>query len=115
MIDTSSCIMSPYRVAQSRFRCANAWHVGVIVPARDEADLIAACLRSVLASIDECGQDECGQVASAQVVVVADSCVDATATIAEGVIGTRGDVVRCSLQSVGRARQIGTAHLLRRL
>ena len=69
--------------------------VAVVIPARDEADLIARCL----SSID-----------SARIIVVADGCADNTAEIAR----SRGvEVIEIDEANVGLARAIGCQAALR--
>ena len=77
-------------------------HTVVVVPARDEACSISACVSSILVSAAVSGID------ALDVVVVADSCRDATPTIARWALRGRGVVVECNVASVGRARAIGT-------
>ncbi|MEU6847743.1 glycosyltransferase [Streptomyces sp. NPDC046716] len=80
--------------------------VAVIVPAHNEAPLIAACLRSV--------REAARHVAPLPVVVVvvADACSDATATVA----AEHGAVVlRIDDHNVGAARAAGARHTLRLL
>lgn len=73
----------------------------IVIPARDEAALVARCLESVLAA----------RRADCRVVVVADSCVDDTATIARGFDGV--EVVEVTYANVGAARAAGVAFGLR--
>jgi len=69
--------------------------VAVVIPARDEADLIARCLASI---------------GAARIIVVADSCVDNTAQIAR----SRGaEVIEISDANVGLARAVGCEAALR--
>jgi len=83
------------------------WSVGVVIPARDEAATIAACVASVLRSLD--GD---ARVGNTYVVVVADACTDRTPAIAARAIGTRGEVVMSHARCVGTARQRGTERVL---
>lgn len=69
--------------------------VAVVIPARDEADLIARCVSSI---------------GSARIIVVADSCADNTAEIAR----SRGaEVIEIDEANVGLARAIGCEAALR--
>lgn len=72
--------------------------IGVVIPARDEADLIARCLDSVRASCEASDVET-------TVIVVADACRDATATIADAVDGVI--VQRAEVANVGIARASG--------
>ncbi len=88
----------------------DGWSVGVVVPARDEADRIAACVSSLRASLRaSLGDGSCGE---ARIVVVADRCRDATATVARGPLGLLDEVVEVDYGNVGAARRRGTDRLL---
>lgn len=80
----------------------NGWAIGVVIPARNEAAHIARCLCSVLTAID-------ALPLPSYVAVVADICLDETASIAMQLLGSRGRVIECGLGSVGGARRLGTA------
>jgi glycosyltransferase involved in cell wall biosynthesis len=86
------------------------WAIGVVVPARNEAERIGACLRSVLASAKHCSR-----VSICYTVVVADTCDDGTAGIARDVLSHRGGVIECRAGSVGRSRALGTQAVLQYL
>lgn len=78
-------------------------HVGIVIPARDERDLIGRCLASVIDAADTARAQAGVRVT---VVVVADECTDGTASIArafEGVI-----VHEVSGANVGLARATGS-------
>lgn len=79
--------------------------IGVVIPARDEEALVGACLRSVL--------DAAANVAVAvEIVVVADGCVDATASIAASFPGVT--VIELDASNVGSARAAGAELMLDR-
>lgn len=82
------------------------WSVGVVIPACNEEDSIVACLHAVFLTLDRC------LVKASWVVVVADSCADASADLARSALGSRGAVVECSAASPGMARRIGAAEVL---
>jgi glycosyltransferase involved in cell wall biosynthesis len=84
--------------------CNARWKVGIVVPARNESRLIAACLQSLVDAIVEADVD-------AWIVVVADRCDDDTASIAERVLELRGAVYSSHGRTVGAARRLG-AHVL---
>jgi hypothetical protein len=91
-------------------------HVVVAVPARDEADGIAATLRSVCASLDEARRR--GLVRSTLVEVAAHRCVDLTASRAVEVLrGRRGCRVTRDDDSVtvGEVRDLAVRRALARL
>ena len=70
----------------------------VVIPARNEAGLIARCLESV----------QHARVPGSSVIVVADSCTDNTAAIARGFHGI--DVIELNAANVGEARRAGIDH-----
>ena len=72
-------------------------HIAVVIPARNEQELIARCLESVIASATP----------ETSITVVADACTDATAEVARGFAGVR--VVEVDAATVGRARSAGVA------
>ncbi|CAN5361319.1 glycosyltransferase [soil metagenome] len=72
--------------------------VTVVVPARDEAELIAPCLASIRQS---------ALPVDARIIVVADRCVDDTVAISRGFEGV--EVVEIDAAAVGVARAVGFA------
>ncbi|WP_370890558.1 PIG-L family deacetylase [Janibacter sp. GXQ6167] len=83
------------------------WEVGVVIPARNEEDLIARCLDSVTGAIDALNAER--PDVTVRVVVVLDSCTDATADIVAGYPGI--STVTTSAQVVGAARGEGVEAL----
>jgi len=78
-------------------------HIAVVIPARDESELIGRCLESVLAAR---GVVEAARHApSVSVVVVADRCTDDTANVARRFPGVT--VVEIDAGNVGVARSTG--------
>ena len=79
--------------------------IGVVIPARDEEQLIGRCLESVLASarlVD----------ARVDIVVAADGCLDATSAVARRYPGVR--VLELESSNVGAARAAAASVALRR-
>lgn len=85
------------------------WHIAVLIPARDEEVLLPRCLRSVLAA-----QALLPAHASSDVVVVSDSCSDATARIGRKLLRGLGSVVEVHAGNVGIARAIAAQTALAR-
>lgn len=98
--------------------CRPATHVGegapppdvaVVVPARDEVELLPRCLASVATAID--------RVATAcrvHIVVVADRCIDDTEAAAAAALNrAHASIVRARCANVGCARQVGVDGALR--
>ena len=79
--------------------------IAVVIPARDEEELIGRCLASVLESSRHV-------TVPVDVIVVADGCLDSTASVARSVRGVR--VVEVDSSNVGTARSIGVAAALDR-
>lgn len=79
-------------------------HLGVVIPARDEEQLIGRCLASVRAAAASVS-------ARVTVVVVADGCLDSTVAVARSVRGVR--VIELESSNVGAARAAGAAEVLR--
>ena len=77
--------------------------IAVVIPARDEERLVGRCLESVLCArrLTEARLPGVRVI----VVVVADSCTDATAAVARAVEGVT--VVETDAANVGLARSIG--------
>lgn len=79
--------------------------IGVVVPAHDEHDYLAACL----AHLAEAARHPMLHGVRVQVVVVADACTDDTATIA---LGAGAQVLELDVRNVGAARARGTARAI---
>jgi cellulose synthase/poly-beta-1,6-N-acetylglucosamine synthase-like glycosyltransferase len=102
---------TPPRVGGGRHLPVLAPHptaVAVGIPARDEADRIEACVRSVVAAVRHLRRP-------AAIVVAADRCRDATAAVAAAALRHAGpDVVTAVVPvehgCVGPARQAACAH-----
>lgn len=84
-------------------------HVAVLIPARNEEDLLPTCLRSVQIARALLPPD-----CSSDVVVVSDCSSDRTQQIAEEVLGTSGCVVCTTAGMVGTARALAACVALRR-
>ncbi len=84
--------------------------MGVVVPAREEAGVVGACIASIRHSLGRCGRAD---LRRAWIVLVADRCTDATAEVAGAALGPAGDVLELSVGNVGTARRAGVDHLLR--
>lgn len=93
--------------AGSRTVARSVRHMAVVVPARDEQELVGRCLASVLAArrraVREAG-------VSVDVLVVLDRCTDATAEIVSGFAGVR--VLEVDRGTVGAARAAGVRSAL---
>jgi hypothetical protein len=83
-------------------------HVGVVIPAHDEAATIGAAVDSVRASLLDAA-------VHATIVVVADACSDDTAAVARAHLGPDDTVLEVRARSVGMARAQGAAVALERL
>lgn len=83
--------------------------VGVVIPAHDEADRICNVIASVRASLLD------AQVERSCIVVVADACTDATASVARSLLGAGDRVVEIDARCVGAARAEGSLTALEML
>lgn len=82
--------------------------VGVIIPANNEQEWLAACVRSVLAAAAAVAHR-----ARVHVVVVADNCTDETAPLARALLASGdGAVLHRTDGNVGMARAVGYRHAL---
>ena len=81
-------------------------HIAVLIPARDEQDRIERCLRSVLAAKRACP-------VAVSITLVADGCLDDTASRARRFAGV--DVIEIDCSNVGAARRTAVRHALREL
>ena len=86
-----------------------AWHIAVLIPARNEELLLARCLRSVRAA-----QLHLPANVSSDLVVVADSSVDDTYRIACSLTRQAGLVIRTDVACVGAARALAAEAALGR-
>jgi glycosyltransferase involved in cell wall biosynthesis len=84
------------------------WRMAVVIPARNEQQLIGRCLESV--AVAAARSRALPRRTPVDVVVVADSCTDDTAAIARSVAGVT--VIETAVASVGAARRIGVAAAL---
>jgi glycosyltransferase involved in cell wall biosynthesis len=81
--------------------------VGIVVPARNEQDLLPAAL----GALDRAARPLRRRGVAVDLLVVADSCTDATATLARSMAA---EVLEVSVGAVGPARAAGFQALLRR-
>jgi glycosyltransferase involved in cell wall biosynthesis len=85
------------------------WHISVLIPACNEAELLPRCIRSVL----EAASYLPGTVSS-DIVVVADRSTDGTAKIAADFLRSHGTVVNSQAGSTGTARALAVKCALAR-
>jgi glycosyltransferase involved in cell wall biosynthesis len=81
--------------------------IGVVIPARDQAETIAQCILSIFAA-----NSYIGWRTSLWIVVVADACRDKTVKVARDTIGAFGEVLEVAAQSSGTALGIGAGTAL---
>ena len=75
------------------------WHVSVLIPARDEEDLLPRCLESVLEARAALRRWE-----TCDVIVAVDRSMDSTFVVAQKILGQHGVVMRSEAGIVGVAR-----------
>ena len=85
------------------------WHVIVVVPARNEEELLPRCLASILQA-----QARLPLTVTCDIVVAVDGSDDGTLRKAQDGIGAKGMVVELNVRSVGAARQLGCEVALER-
>jgi glycosyltransferase involved in cell wall biosynthesis len=83
--------------------------VAVVIPARDEEELVGDCLESVAHAVTV-ARRRYGSRLAVKVVLVADGCTDDTVAIASGIDGV--EVVETAGSNVGAARKAGVDHAL---
>lgn len=76
------------------------WHLAVIIPARDEEELLPRCLESVDLALRSLNKS-----LTADVIVVSDGSTDRTAEIAAKMLGKKGKLVCIQAGTVGMARK----------
>jgi glycosyltransferase involved in cell wall biosynthesis len=87
----------------------NPWHVAIVIPARDEEELLPRCLRSV----QEARLLLPSHITS-DLIVVADQSTDSTFSIAQAFVHDMGTVVETDEGCVGSARALGVQRALER-
>ena len=88
---------------------ATPWHVCILIPARNEEQLLPRCLHSVVQACSVLPQN-----VTYDVVVVVDSSTDSTRTIAQSLLPGHGIVLSAEVGIVGKARAIAAATALKR-
>ncbi|WP_158788281.1 glycosyltransferase family 2 protein [Granulicella sp. L46] len=86
----------------------NSWHISVLIPARDEEELLPRCLQSVL----EARSALAGR-ATCDVIVAVDRSMDGSFEIARTMLGSVGAVIRSEAGIVGVARAMAAKEALR--
>src|SRR5260370_18488640 len=81
--------------------------VGVVIPARNQADTIAQCILSIFSANSYAGWRN-----SLWIVVVADACRDRTAKVARDAVGAFGEVLEVAVHSSATERGIGAGTVL---
>jgi glycosyltransferase involved in cell wall biosynthesis len=85
------------------------WHVCILIPARNEQQLLPRCLHSVMAA---CAALPSG--VTADIIVAVDSSTDLTRDIAERMLSGRGCVIVTDAAAVGRTRALAAETALQR-
>lgn len=85
------------------------WHICVVVPARNEEELLPRCLASILKA-----RAHLPFPVTCDIVVAVDGSDDQTSIIAAELLGSLGTVVELEAGGVGAARQLGCELALRR-
>jgi glycosyltransferase involved in cell wall biosynthesis len=85
------------------------WHIAVLIPARDEEQLLPRCVRSVLEACRHLPE-----AVTSDIVIVADRSTDNTREIAEDLIQRKGVVVEANAGCVGTSRALAAEIALAR-
>jgi glycosyltransferase involved in cell wall biosynthesis len=85
------------------------WHIAIVIPARDERELLPRCLRSAQAA-----RLLLPSHITSDLIVVSDQSTDDTFSIAQALIQESGTVVETESGCVGTARALGVQCALKR-
>jgi glycosyltransferase involved in cell wall biosynthesis len=85
------------------------WHIAVLIPARNEEQLLPRCLRSVLEACHRLPEG-----VTSDIVIVADRSTDTTREIAEDLIQRKGVVIETNVGCVGTSRALAAEVALKR-
>jgi glycosyltransferase involved in cell wall biosynthesis len=85
------------------------WHIAIVIPARDEEELLPRCLRSV-----QNARRMLPPHIKSDLIVVADQSTDSTFEIARNLVQGDGIVVEAELGCVGAVRALGARLALER-
>jgi glycosyltransferase involved in cell wall biosynthesis len=85
------------------------WHIAIVIPARDEEELLPRCLRSV-----QNARRMLSPHVTSDLIVVADQSTDGTSRIARDLIQENGSVVETEVGCVGAARALGARRAMER-
>jgi glycosyltransferase involved in cell wall biosynthesis len=77
----------------------HSWHISVLIPARNEEELLPRCLSSVLIA-----RAHLAGPMTSDIVVVADSSTDRTAQIAAEILHSTGTVLNADVRTAGTSR-----------
>jgi glycosyltransferase involved in cell wall biosynthesis len=82
-------------------------HIAILIPARDEEQLLPRCLTSVLRAASALPPE-----ITCDIIVAVDSSTDRTLDIAESMLGIHGAVIVTNAGSVGAARSLAATEAL---
>jgi glycosyltransferase involved in cell wall biosynthesis len=85
------------------------WHISVLIPARNEEDLLPRCLFSI-----QQARQSLPVTATSDVIVVSDCSQDQTRTVAETILKDSGLVLEADRGNVGSARAMAAAAAIAR-
>jgi glycosyltransferase involved in cell wall biosynthesis len=85
------------------------WHIAIVIPARDEQELLPRCLRSL-----QNARRMLHSHVTSDLIVVADQSTDDTFKLARDLIQGNGTVVETDVGCVGAARALGVRRALER-
>jgi len=85
------------------------WHISVLIPARNEEDLLPRCLFSI-----QQARQKLADRVTTDVIVVSDCSRDRTRTLAEAILKDSGIVLETNSGIVGSARAMAAAAAIER-
>ena len=85
------------------------WHIAIVIPARDEQELLPRCLRSI-----QNARLMLPAHITSDLIVVADESTDDTLKIAQNFVQDKGTVVKAEVGCVGAARALGAHRAMER-
>jgi glycosyltransferase involved in cell wall biosynthesis len=85
------------------------WHIAIVIPARDEQELLPRCLRSV-----QKARLMLPSHVTSDLIVVTDQSTDDTFSIAQEIVQETGKVIEIEVGCVGAARALGVQYALER-
>lgn len=85
------------------------WHISVLIPARNEEELLPRCLNSILKA-----KAELPPYCTVDIILAVNASSDQTLTIGKSILGSKGEVLCLPIPNVGHARKMAAKTALER-